>query len=128
MGKTTFLRQMARQVIPGWPRSMRVLLVEQENVGDSRTPIDSVMEADAQLQELWFQQRMLRESLKRCVCTCACAWLFVRAFASFADGAVLSIPRRNARLLTARLRRVHWLGSRLSYLREPHTWRTGLNS
>jgi hypothetical protein len=56
---------MANQGIPGWPRSLRVLLVEQENVGDGRSAIDSVMECDHQLAAQWAQARMLRDATKR---------------------------------------------------------------
>lgn len=58
---------MASQAIPGWPRnSLRVLLVEQESVGDARDAIDTVMESDVHLAALWAQARVLREATLRC--------------------------------------------------------------
>eukprot|EP00038_Savillea_parva_P002367 m.113733 g.113733 ORF g.113733 m.113733 type:complete len:819 (-) comp10814_c1_seq2:62-2518(-) len=44
-GKSTLLRAMADKRIPGWPQSLRVLLVEQEDIGDDRSAVESVMSA-----------------------------------------------------------------------------------
>ena len=51
-GKTTLLRRIASGALPGFPRHLRTLLVDQELAGGERNAIDEVISADTRLSEL----------------------------------------------------------------------------
>lgn len=51
-GKTTLLRRIASGALPGFPRHLRTLLVDQELAGGERNAIDEVVLADTRLSEL----------------------------------------------------------------------------
>eukprot|EP00242_Pyramimonas_sp_CCMP2087_P008992 CAMPEP_0198199776 /NCGR_PEP_ID=MMETSP1445-20131203/2944_1 /TAXON_ID=36898 /ORGANISM="Pyramimonas sp., Strain CCMP2087" /LENGTH=747 /DNA_ID=CAMNT_0043869669 /DNA_START=107 /DNA_END=2350 /DNA_ORIENTATION=+ len=59
-GKSTLLRLLARRQIPV-PEYIDVLLVEQEVIGDDRTAIQAVVEADVELVELRKEEKQLTE-------------------------------------------------------------------
>jgi len=42
-GKTTLLRRIATGMLPGFPRHLRVLLLEQEAVADERAALEVVL-------------------------------------------------------------------------------------
>ncbi|KAG2501866.1 hypothetical protein HYH03_000364 [Edaphochlamys debaryana] len=62
-GKSTLLRLMARRQIPV-PLNIDVLLVEQEIVGDDRTALQAVVEADVELMALRAEEKELMEQLQ----------------------------------------------------------------
>lgn len=62
MGKSTLLRLMAQRQIPV-PEYIDVLLVEQEVVGDDRTALRAVIEADVEVTELQREEKELTEKL-----------------------------------------------------------------
>ncbi|GLC59464.1 hypothetical protein PLESTB_001490300 [Pleodorina starrii] len=62
-GKSTLLRLMARRQIPV-PMNIDVLLVEQEIVGDDRTALQAVVEADLELMQLRAEEKELNEQLQ----------------------------------------------------------------
>ncbi|GIL68036.1 hypothetical protein Vafri_21320 [Volvox africanus] len=62
-GKSTLLRLMARRQIPV-PLNIDVLLVEQEIVGDDRTALQAVVEADMELMSLREEEKELMEQLQ----------------------------------------------------------------
>merc|ERR1719310_1287363 len=51
MGKSTLLRLLAKRMIPV-PEHIDVLLVEQEVIGDDRSAIQAVLDADIELMQL----------------------------------------------------------------------------
>lgn len=51
-GKSTLFRSMASGRIPGYPANCVTLLVDQEDVGDERTAVETVVSAHKELQEL----------------------------------------------------------------------------
>ncbi|CAD7700689.1 unnamed protein product [Ostreobium quekettii] len=57
-GKSTLLRLLARRQIPV-PENIDVLLVEQEVVGDERTALQAVVEADVELMRLRAEEQEL---------------------------------------------------------------------
>eukprot|EP00929_Paragymnodinium_shiwhaense_P027238 TRINITY_DN16024_c0_g1_i1.p1 TRINITY_DN16024_c0_g1~~TRINITY_DN16024_c0_g1_i1.p1 ORF type:complete len:745 (-),score=130.85 TRINITY_DN16024_c0_g1_i1:340-2574(-) len=61
-GKTTLLRLMSSKTIPGYPE-LETLLVEQEDVGDERTPVDSVVSANQKLLNWKEEERLLEQGL-----------------------------------------------------------------
>merc|ERR1719346_369801 len=61
-GKTTLLRAMARHQIPGYP-ACRTLLVEQEDVGDERMPLEAVIGACEELSRLRAEEACLQAGL-----------------------------------------------------------------
>lgn len=58
-GKSTLLRAMADGSIPAWPRNCKVLLVEQEDVGDERSALQVVMAASEEITHLRQQEKVL---------------------------------------------------------------------
>lgn len=62
MGKSTLLRLMAQRQIPV-PEYIDVLLVEQEVVGDERTALRAVLEADVEMVELQKEEKELNDKL-----------------------------------------------------------------
>ncbi|PNW88567.1 hypothetical protein CHLRE_01g034950v5 [Chlamydomonas reinhardtii] len=62
-GKSTLLRLMAKRQIPV-PQGIDVLLVEQEIVGDERTALQAVVEADVELMGLRAEEKDLMEALQ----------------------------------------------------------------
>ncbi|KXZ55387.1 hypothetical protein GPECTOR_3g513 [Gonium pectorale] len=62
-GKSTLLRLMARRQIPV-PLNIDVLLVEQEIVGDERTALQAVVEADVELMSMRAEEKELMEQLQ----------------------------------------------------------------
>eukprot|EP01134_Creolimax_fragrantissima_P000639 CFRG0639T1 len=64
-GKTTLLKQMASGNIPGWPRSMVTLFVEQEYVGSAdKSAIEYVVESDRELNALLIEKNLLLKAVK----------------------------------------------------------------
>lgn len=61
-GKTTLMRQLALRgkLIP---QHIPSLLVEQEDVGDGRSPLDTVLAADVQLTALLGREKLLQAAL-----------------------------------------------------------------
>lgn len=51
-GKSTLFRSMASGRIPGYPANCVTLLVDQEDVGDERTAVETVVSAHKELQDL----------------------------------------------------------------------------
>ena len=51
-GKSTLLRCMANGSIPGWPQRCKVVLVEQEDVGDARSSLETVVQAEIEIKLL----------------------------------------------------------------------------
>eukprot|EP00050_Salpingoeca_kvevrii_P018466 m.74540 g.74540 ORF g.74540 m.74540 type:complete len:818 (+) comp8059_c0_seq2:5626-8079(+) len=62
-GKTTLMRQMAAGTIAGWPQSLSVLLVEQEDVGDERSALETVLSANHELAQLWKEESLLMQGV-----------------------------------------------------------------
>lgn len=62
VGKTTLMRTMSQGRIAGWPRSLVTVMVDQENVGDARSALRTVVEANAELRRLWADEQMLRDA------------------------------------------------------------------
>ena len=63
-GKSTLLRLIARREVPV-PESLDILLVEQEIVGDERTALQAVVEADLELMELRAEEAELTARMSR---------------------------------------------------------------
>mmetsp|Transcript_15655 Transcript_15655/g.49502 ORF Transcript_15655/g.49502 Transcript_15655/m.49502 type:complete len:369 (+) Transcript_15655:64-1170(+) len=61
-GKTTLLRAMAQRQIPGYPPGLTVL-VEQEDVGDERSPLEAVVGACEELSRLRTEEACLQAGL-----------------------------------------------------------------
>lgn len=61
VGKSTLLRQLA---VPGRlvPAHISSLIVEQEDAGDERDAVQTVVDADTELLELLERERMLQEA------------------------------------------------------------------
>ncbi len=51
-GKTTLLRRIASGALPGFPRHLRTLFVDQELAGGERNAVDEVISSDTRLSEL----------------------------------------------------------------------------
>ena len=58
-GKSTLFRSMASGKIPGYPARCATLLVDQEDVGDERTAVDTVVSAHSELTELLEEEQSL---------------------------------------------------------------------
>eukprot|EP00435_Cladocopium_sp_Y103_P004315 s2379_g1.t1 len=58
-GKSTLFRSMASGRIPGYPANCVTLLVDQEDVGDERTAVETVVSAHKELQELLEEESSL---------------------------------------------------------------------
>ena len=58
-GKSTLFRSMASGKIPGYPARCVTLLVDQEDVGDERTAVDTVVLAHSELTELREEEESL---------------------------------------------------------------------
>jgi len=58
-GKSTLFRSMASGKIPGYPAPCVTLLVDQEDVGDERTAVDTVVSAHSELTELREEEESL---------------------------------------------------------------------
>jgi len=56
VGKTTLLKRLARQSVPGFPTHLRCHLVDQElrftSDQESKTPVEVMVEADKEMAEL----------------------------------------------------------------------------
>ena len=63
-GKSTLLRLIARREVPV-PESLDILLVEQEIVGDERTALQAVVEADVELMALRAEEAELTNRMNR---------------------------------------------------------------
>jgi len=63
-GKSTLLRDIAHYKFDKFPKNLKVLLVEQEVVGDTRRPVDWVLDSDVECRMLTAEQKelQLRES------------------------------------------------------------------
>ncbi|CAK0836018.1 unnamed protein product [Prorocentrum cordatum] len=61
-GKSTLLREIAYYKLDKFPKNLKVLMVEQEVVGDDRRPAQWVMDSDLELKSLLAQQRELQAS------------------------------------------------------------------
>ena len=59
-GKSTLLRCMANGSIPGWPQRCKVVLVEQEDVGDARTSLETVVQAELEIKMLKEREGVLQ--------------------------------------------------------------------
>eukprot|EP00927_Polykrikos_kofoidii_P022934 TRINITY_DN2126_c0_g1_i1.p1 TRINITY_DN2126_c0_g1~~TRINITY_DN2126_c0_g1_i1.p1 ORF type:complete len:830 (+),score=155.08 TRINITY_DN2126_c0_g1_i1:374-2491(+) len=59
-GKTTLLRMMDEKRIPGYPPSCVTLLVAQEDIGDERNAVDTVLSAHLELTTLLADEQALR--------------------------------------------------------------------
>lgn len=60
-GKSTLLRAIARyQLDKSFPRNIKVLLVEQEATGDTRTPLQTLLDGDLELALLRKEERELQ--------------------------------------------------------------------
>ena len=64
-GKTTLLQQLA---VPGRlvPSNVSSLLVQQDEVGDERTPLETVLSADPHLSSLLSKVSLLKDALSQC--------------------------------------------------------------
>lgn len=62
-GKSTLLRCMAEHRIPGYPQASVTVLVEQEDVGDERSPVETVLNANAELATLRAEEAVLAAGL-----------------------------------------------------------------
>ena len=58
-GKSTLFRSMATGRIPGYPANCVTLLVDQEDVGDERTAVETVVSAHKELQDLLEEETSL---------------------------------------------------------------------
>lgn len=63
-GKTTLLRAMAQRQIPGYPPECLTILVEQEDIGDDRTPVEAVLGACEELVALRREEAVLQRGLE----------------------------------------------------------------
>ncbi|CAE8703036.1 unnamed protein product, partial [Polarella glacialis] len=61
-GKSTLLRLMSARRIPGYP-DLETLLVEQEDVGDERNPVETVLSANRSLSRLRREEALLTRGL-----------------------------------------------------------------
>lgn len=65
VGKSTLLRQLANNTVPGLPQSMRILLVQQQIQGRSdQTALEALMEADTDRVELLQEQEKVEAELE----------------------------------------------------------------
>jgi len=62
-GKSTLMRAIADKLIPGFPADATVL-VEQEDVGDNRTPVQTVVDGHAELGALKKEETILQTGLE----------------------------------------------------------------
>lgn len=58
-GKSSLLRAMVAKRIPGYPAHCTTLLVAQEDVGDDRTPVDTVLSAHVELASALQEEQAL---------------------------------------------------------------------
>mmetsp|Transcript_46665 Transcript_46665/g.109267 ORF Transcript_46665/g.109267 Transcript_46665/m.109267 type:complete len:811 (-) Transcript_46665:85-2517(-) len=58
-GKSSLFRAMASRRIPGYPPNCVTLLVDQEDVGDDRTAVDTVLAAHQEMSEVLEEQSLL---------------------------------------------------------------------
>jgi len=56
-GKSTLLRAIARYELPGFPKNLKVLLVEQEAAGDERPALQTLIDGDLELSLLKKEER-----------------------------------------------------------------------
>lgn len=63
-GKSTLLRAIAKREIPGIPKDIQILHVEQEVEGDDRTPLQSVIDADVERLNLLKERDELEAFMK----------------------------------------------------------------
>ena len=59
-GKSSLFRAMASRRIPGYPPNCVTLLVDQEDVGDDRTAVDTVLAAHQELSDLLEEESALQ--------------------------------------------------------------------
>eukprot|EP00931_Biecheleriopsis_adriatica_P072817 TRINITY_DN47214_c0_g1_i1.p1 TRINITY_DN47214_c0_g1~~TRINITY_DN47214_c0_g1_i1.p1 ORF type:complete len:1270 (+),score=311.68 TRINITY_DN47214_c0_g1_i1:36-3845(+) len=63
-GKSTLLREIAYYKFDKFPKNLKVLMVEQEVVGDDRKPIDWVLDSDVERRLLLQEQKELQNKDK----------------------------------------------------------------
>lgn len=62
IGKTTLLYALARKEIEGMNKKPQILMIEQEIIGTSKSPLDIVLETDGERHELLKREKELREN------------------------------------------------------------------
>ncbi|CAE6972288.1 ABCF3 [Symbiodinium natans] len=60
-GKSTLLREIAYYKFDKFPKNLKVLMVEQEVVGDDRKPVEWVLHSDVERRLLLQEQKLLQE-------------------------------------------------------------------
>ncbi len=64
LGKSTLLRHISQRLLPGIPKNIQILHVEQEVDASTKTPLESVIEADEERTKLLEEQKQLEDEKK----------------------------------------------------------------